>query len=117
MASSGNAGGGGGASTPSGNHSVRSSSGAPRVSPPSLLCNRCNTPLATTCFLCACDCIFCEGESQCFESCFQFQLVSFVDRFSDFFLLLNVNCLFLNGWLVDYFYINASNCTFGDLSI
>ena len=30
--------------------------------PPTLLCNLCQKPLATTCFLCACDCIFCEGK-------------------------------------------------------
>ena len=27
-----------------------------------LKCNRCVKPLATTCYLCKCDCIFCEGE-------------------------------------------------------
>ena len=27
-----------------------------------LACNRCSKPLATTCFLCSCDCIFCEGK-------------------------------------------------------
>lgn len=31
-----------------------------RIMPPSLMCNLCQKPLATTCFLCACDCIFCE---------------------------------------------------------
>ncbi len=33
-----------------------------RMPPPTLLCNLCQKPLATTCFLCACDCIFCEGK-------------------------------------------------------
>ncbi len=34
---------------------------------PTLLCNhsQCRKPLATTCFLCACDCIFCEGTNVC----------------------------------------------------
>ena len=56
----------GGGPSLSGDQSVRSTrstrSSSARLPPPSLLCNRCNTPLATTCFLCACDCIFCEGE-------------------------------------------------------
>eukprot|EP00814_Leptocylindrus_danicus_P014016 CAMPEP_0116029412 /NCGR_PEP_ID=MMETSP0321-20121206/16126_1 /TAXON_ID=163516 /ORGANISM="Leptocylindrus danicus var. danicus, Strain B650" /LENGTH=396 /DNA_ID=CAMNT_0003503787 /DNA_START=45 /DNA_END=1235 /DNA_ORIENTATION=+ len=30
------------------------------VPPPTLMCNLCVKPLATTCFLVACDCIFCE---------------------------------------------------------
>jgi len=30
------------------------------IPPPTLLCNLCTKPLATTCFLCSCDCIFCE---------------------------------------------------------
>ena len=48
---------------PSSANSVRSTrSAAARQPPPSLLCNLCQKPLATTCFLCACDCIFCEGE-------------------------------------------------------
>lgn len=38
-----------------------SSSGRPAVSS-AIACNRCSKPLATTCFLCSCDCIFCEGE-------------------------------------------------------
>jgi hypothetical protein len=30
--------------------------------PPSgFRCNRCAKPLTTTCFVCACDCVFCEG--------------------------------------------------------
>jgi hypothetical protein len=40
-------------------------SGRPSGRTPSgsaLACNRCSKPLATTCFLCSCDCIFCEGE-------------------------------------------------------
>lgn len=31
-----------------------------QLTPPTLLCNLCQKSLATTCFLCACDCIFCE---------------------------------------------------------
>lgn len=38
---------------------TRHSAGPPK---PTLLCNHCRKPLATTCFLCACDCIFCEGK-------------------------------------------------------
>lgn len=33
-----------------------------RPSGSALACNRCSKPLATTCFLCSCDCIFCEGK-------------------------------------------------------
>ena len=40
----------------------RTTIGVTRIPPPTLLCNLCQKPLATTCFLCACDCIFCEGE-------------------------------------------------------
>ena len=116
MASNGNGGGGGGPSTPS-NHSVRSSSGAPRVPPPSLLCNRCNTPLATTCFLCACDCIFCEGEFECLlDSCFRFQLFNLCRSSTDFltFFWLLCDCLFLLEWL---FVIILSTCSFGDFDL
>lgn len=45
--------------------SQMSSSGRPSGRTPSgsaLACNRCSKPLATTCFLCSCDCIFCEGK-------------------------------------------------------
>mmetsp|Transcript_4906 Transcript_4906/g.10835 ORF Transcript_4906/g.10835 Transcript_4906/m.10835 type:complete len:159 (+) Transcript_4906:340-816(+) len=31
-----------------------------RQAAPALSCNLCNKPLVTTCFLCACDCVFCE---------------------------------------------------------
>ena len=48
--------------------SIRSSAGMPpgsssgRPAASNLSCNKCSKPLATTCFLCSCDCIFCEGE-------------------------------------------------------
>lgn len=42
--------------------SSSSAGGGLLLPPPALLCNRCSTPLATTCFLCACDCVFCEGK-------------------------------------------------------
>jgi hypothetical protein len=44
----------------SGERSVSSSAHHPAAA--ALSCNLCSKPLATTCFLCACDCIFCEGE-------------------------------------------------------
>jgi len=118
MASNGNGGGGGGPSTPS-NHSVRSSSGAPRVPPPSLLCNRCNTPLATTCFLCACDCIFCEGELSAFLIlAFDFNFSTCVVRrpifWLFFWLLMWFDCIFLLEWL---FAIILSTCSFGDFDL
>lgn len=43
--------------------SVKSRAASHQKPIPTLLCNLCSKPLVTTCFLCACDCIFCEGES------------------------------------------------------
>ena len=46
---------------PPGSSSGRSISSSRPVAP-SLSCNLCNKALVTTCFVCACDCVFCEGE-------------------------------------------------------
>ncbi len=51
----------GGTGIPPGSSGGRSV-GSTRPAASALSCNLCSKPLATTCFLCACDCIFCEGE-------------------------------------------------------
>lgn len=43
---------------------VTTAPGARLPPPANLLCNMCRKPLATTCYLTACDCIFCEGTKQ-----------------------------------------------------
>lgn len=38
-----------------------------------LSCNRCQKPLSTTLFVCACDCVFCEGRFFPFSNAFFFE--------------------------------------------
>eukprot|EP00985_Skeletonema_marinoi_P016495 scaffold8888_cov131-Skeletonema_marinoi.AAC.1 len=50
-----------------------SSSGRPPAAS-NLSCNKCSKPLATTCFLCSCDCIFCEAWRALTNLSFRYQL-------------------------------------------
>ena len=40
-----------------------------RPAEPSLSCNLCKKALVKTCFLCACNCVFCEGECAVINIC------------------------------------------------
>ena len=64
-----------------GTSSTRPGTGsANRILPPMLLCNLCQKPLATTCFLCACDCIFCEGEDSFNTHSIIFEIENYFSR-------------------------------------